>query len=128
MDANLKVVPEFLAKQRDHHTPPELQHFFLDFQGYWEQLLWHQLTNSLDDFFKVPESGPQRLSVFKDFVLTFADKINKLKLVELGLAASQQCKGALLLPQQSLRSVQIHLNWKVKRGHPSRRHHGGFES
>jgi len=92
MDVNLKLVPEFLAKQRDHHTPPELQHFFLDFQGYWEQLLWHQLTNSLDDFFKVPESGPQRLSVFKDFVLTFADKISKLKLVELGLAASQQCK------------------------------------
>ncbi|KAF8250056.1 hypothetical protein K440DRAFT_597446 [Wilcoxina mikolae CBS 423.85] len=91
MDIDPKPIPEFLAQQRDEHAPPELQHFFLDFEDFWDRKLWHQLTNSLDDFFKAPESGPQRLELFKNFVLTFADKINQLKLVELGLAASQQC-------------------------------------
>jgi 26S proteasome regulatory subunit N9 len=95
MDIDPKPIPEFLAQQRDEHAPPELQHFFLDFEDFWDRKLWHQLTNSLDDFFKDPASGPMRLEVFKNFVLRFADKINQLKLVELGLAASQQCKGVL---------------------------------
>lgn len=91
MEVDSKPVPNFLIKQREA-APSELQHYFLDFEDFWERRLWHQLTNSLDDFFKSPESGPQRLEVFRKFVLTFADKINQLKLVELGLAASQQCK------------------------------------
>lgn len=91
MEVDPKPVPEFLAQEREK-TPEDLQRFFFDFEEYWERRLWHQLTNSLDEFFKARESGPQRLDVFRNFVLTFADKINQLKLVELGLAASQQCK------------------------------------
>jgi len=64
----------------------------LDFEDFWERKLWHQLTTALDEFFRHPESGPQRLGLFKNFVMTFADKINQLKLVELGLWASQECK------------------------------------
>jgi 26S proteasome regulatory subunit N9 len=99
MEIDPKPIPEFLEQQREENTPPELQSFFLDFQDHWERKLWHQLTNSLDEFFKHPESGPQRLPLFKNFVLTFADKINQLKLVELGLAASQQCSGRHPTPQ-----------------------------
>jgi hypothetical protein len=99
MEIDSKPIPEFLEQQREENTPPELQSFFLDFQDHWERKLWHQLTNSLDEFFKHPDSGPQRLAVFKNFVLTFADKINQLKLVELGLAASQQCSGRHPTPQ-----------------------------
>ncbi|TGZ80184.1 hypothetical protein EX30DRAFT_320506 [Ascodesmis nigricans] len=92
MEIDKKPVPEYLENERDNNTPVELQQFFLDFQEFWERRLWHQLTNSLDDFFKNPLSVPQRLSLFQNFVMQFADKINKLKLVEFGLAASQQCK------------------------------------
>lgn len=99
MDIDKKPVPEYLEAERDSNTPAELQHFFLDFQEFWERRLWHQLTNSLDEFFKNPASVPQRLSLFQNFVMQFSDKINQLKLVEFGLAASQQCKGMASPPK-----------------------------
>lgn len=88
-----RPVPNFLATRREEPTPKELQYFFYDFEEFWERKLWHQLTNSLEEFFNNPKSAPQRLDVFQNFVLTFADKINQLKLVEMGLAASQECDG-----------------------------------
>lgn len=95
MDIDLKPVPEFLTHQRDNVAPPSLQPLFLDFEDYWERKLWHQLTESLLKFFEHPDSAPQRILIYKNFVLTFSDKINQLKLVTLGLSASRQCKGPL---------------------------------
>ncbi|KAL1999249.1 hypothetical protein VTN02DRAFT_4822 [Thermoascus thermophilus] len=83
-------ISDFLAEQRDQ-APAESQAFFLNFEDYWERKLWHQLTNALIEFFSTPESAPQRLALYKSFILTFADKINQLKFVTLGLMASTQC-------------------------------------
>ncbi|KAL1988388.1 hypothetical protein VTN96DRAFT_10071 [Rasamsonia emersonii] len=83
-------IPDFLAEQRDQ-APPEAQGLFLNFEDYWERKLWHQLTDALIDFFRMPESAPQRLPIFKSFILSFADRINQLKFVSLGLMASTQC-------------------------------------
>ncbi|KJZ76186.1 hypothetical protein HIM_04268 [Hirsutella minnesotensis 3608] len=83
-------IPDFLAEQRDQ-APEELQPLFLDFENYWERKLWHQLTDSLVQFFNHPESAPQRLSFYKVFILRFADKINQLKLVVLALKAATEC-------------------------------------
>lgn len=83
-------ISDFLAEQRDQ-APAESQAFFLNFEDYWERKLWHQLTNALIEYFSTPESAPQRLPLFKSFILSFADKINQLKFVTLGLMASTQC-------------------------------------
>ncbi|PCG97165.1 Hypothetical protein PENO1_064690 [Penicillium occitanis (nom. inval.)] len=88
MDAD--KIPDFLADQRDQ-APSEAQALFLDFEDYWERKLWHQLTNSLVEFFRTPASAPQRLPIFKSFILSFADRINQLNFVSLGLLASTQC-------------------------------------
>jgi len=85
-------IPDFLADQRDA-APAELQHLFISFEDYWERKLWHQLTDSLIEFFNHSESAPQRLPFYNNFILTFADKINQLKLVTLALSAASQCKG-----------------------------------
>jgi 26S proteasome regulatory subunit N9 len=85
-------IPNFLAEQRDQ-APDEAQALFLEFEDSWERKLWHQLTNALVEFFRTPESAPQRLPIFKSFILSFADKINQLKFVSLGLMASTQCAG-----------------------------------
>jgi 26S proteasome regulatory subunit N9 len=85
-------IPDFLADQRDA-APADLQHLFISFEDYWERKLWHQLTDALIDFFNHPESAPQRLPFYNTFILTFADKINQLKLVTLALNAATQCKG-----------------------------------
>ena len=88
----MDTIPDFLTDQRDA-APPDLQHLFITFEDYWERKLWHQLTDALIEFFNHKESEPQRLSFYKTFILTFADKINQLKLVTLALSAAAQCKG-----------------------------------
>lgn len=99
MDAD--KIPDFLADQRDQ-APSEAQALFLDFEDYWERKLWHQLTNSLVEFFRTPASAPQRLPIFKSFILSFADRINQLNFVSLGLLASTQCGGSSLSPLVSM--------------------------
>lgn len=85
-------ISDFLAEQRDA-APADLQHLFISFEDLWERKLWHQLTDLLIEFFNKKESAPQRLPFYKNFILTFADKINQLKLVTLVLSAATQCKG-----------------------------------
>ncbi|RKF72384.1 putative 26S proteasome regulatory subunit rpn9 [Golovinomyces cichoracearum] len=88
---NIDNISDFLAEQRDS-SPPELEHFFLTFEDQWERKLWHQLTDSLIEFFNHTDSRPLRLPLYKTFILKFADKINQLKLVTLALNAASQCR------------------------------------
>lgn len=87
-----EAIPNFLADQRDE-APVEVQHIFLSLEDLWERKLWHQLTDALLEYFHQDESASQRLPVYTTFILSFADKINQLKFVSLGLSASTQCKG-----------------------------------
>ncbi len=91
---NVDTIADFLADQRDR-APEELQGLIIQFEDFWERKLWHQLTDLLIEFFANPKSEPQRLPFFKVFILKFADKINQLKLVDLGLKAATQCRGTL---------------------------------
>ncbi|KAI1004788.1 hypothetical protein K3495_g3427 [Podosphaera aphanis] len=88
---NIDTISDFLAEQRDA-APTDLEHFFLTFEDLWERKLWHQLTDTLIEFFTFEASAPQRLSIYRKFILTFADKINQLKLVTLALSAASQCR------------------------------------
>jgi 26S proteasome regulatory subunit N9 len=91
MVMDIDTIPNHLAEQRDA-APDELQHYFLQFEDFWERKLWHELTNNLVEYFELPESAPQRLTLYNTFIKSFAEKINKLKLVTLGLSAATQCK------------------------------------
>lgn len=88
---NVDTIPDFLSEQRDE-APADLQHLFITFEDLWERKLWHQLTDTLIEFFHHKESAHQRLPFYKTFILTFADKINQLKLVTLALSAATQCR------------------------------------
>ncbi|KAK3076240.1 hypothetical protein LTS18_013536, partial [Coniosporium uncinatum] len=91
MAMDIDTIPNLLGDQRDA-APDELQHYFLQFEDYWERKLWHELTDSLVEFYSDPKSASQRLPLFEGFVLTFAEKINQLKLVTLGQSAASQSK------------------------------------
>lgn len=99
-------IPSLLAEQREA-APDDLQHYFLTFEDYWEKKLWHELTNILIDFFEDPSSAPQRLPLFDKFVMSFADKINQLKLVTLGQSAASQltCTSHPASPSPSPKSI-----------------------
>ncbi|WEW60637.1 26S proteasome regulatory subunit [Emydomyces testavorans] len=84
-------IHDFLTEQREL-APDESQARFLSFEDKWERKLWHQLTDELIEYFSLSASAPQRLPMFKNFILSFSDKINQLKFVSLGLMASTQCK------------------------------------
>jgi 26S proteasome regulatory subunit N9 len=80
-----ETIPNLLQEQRDQ-APDELQHYFIDFEDYWERKLWHELTDKLIEYFEKPESRNQRIPLFDTFIKSFANKINQLKLVQLGLS------------------------------------------
>lgn len=79
------AIPNLLGDLRDQ-AADEQQHYFIDFEDYWERKLWHELTDKLLEYFENSVSGKQRIPLFDTFIKSFANKINQLKLVELGLA------------------------------------------
>ena len=87
-------ISDFLQQQRDA-APDELQHYFLTFEDYWERKLWHELTHILVAYYNEPQSAGQRLDIYNNFIRSFADKINQLKLVTIGLSTANQCKGVI---------------------------------
>ena len=87
-----EVVSNFLSEQREA-APEDLQQSFLTIEDYWDRKLWHQLTDVLVEYFNTPASASQRLPLFRHFILSFAEKINQLKFVSLGLLAASQCQG-----------------------------------
>ena len=96
MAFNFDTVHDLLSQEREK-LPDELEHFFLQFEDFWERKLWHELTNALLEFFELPESITQRKTLYDTFISSFAEKINQLKLVTLGLSAASQCKGTLVV-------------------------------
>ncbi|KIV99883.1 uncharacterized protein PV09_08547 [Verruconis gallopava] len=87
----LDKIPDYLDSLRDD-APEDLVHYFLEFQDAWERKLWHELTNKLLEYFDQPGSKSTRLSLYNNFIRTFAEKINKLSLVSLGLVAALECE------------------------------------
>ena len=98
-----EVISNFLAEQRDE-APADVQHLYLTFEDLWERKLWHQLTDQLLEFFSTPESESQRLPVYNTFIISFADKINQLKLVKLALIASEQSKSMYTIRLRMIRT------------------------
>ena len=60
--------------------------------------LWHQLTQKLFKFYDEPLARPFRVDVFDRFVRDFENKINQLRLVELGVKASKDIDSASFIP------------------------------
>ncbi|KAL8744347.1 MAG: hypothetical protein Q9190_003402 [Brigantiaea leucoxantha] len=87
-------VSNFLKEQLET-APEDLQQSLLTIEDYWDRKLWHQLTDILVEYFSTPASADQRLPLFREFILSFSDKINQLKFVSLGLLAATQCSDDL---------------------------------
>jgi 26S proteasome regulatory subunit N9 len=92
MVVDTDTIPNLLGDARDQ-APEELQEYFIAFEDYWERKLWHELTDKLVEFYDLDESAKLRIPFFETFIKSFANKINQLKLVTLGLNAASQYKG-----------------------------------
>lgn len=51
--------------------------------------LWHQLTQKVDQFFDHPLATPYRVDVYTRFVRDFEERLNPLRLAEMGIKISQ---------------------------------------
>jgi len=89
-------INNFLDEQREG-APEDVQHYYLSFQDYFERKLWRELQDLLVSFYEEEESASQRIPIYDNFVKSFADKINQLKLVTIGLSTASQCKGKTIL-------------------------------
>lgn len=112
-------VPKFLHDERQK-APSQLQHYFTTFEDLYERKwvalpwprlhharprvpfahawcyvpplrLWHQLTQSILEFFEQPESTPHQIPIFQQFIAEWESKINKLSLVQIALRAASNC-------------------------------------
>jgi hypothetical protein len=92
MAMDTDTIPNLLGEARDQ-APEELQEYFIAFEDYWERKLWHELTDKLVEFYDLPGSAKLRIPFFETFIKSFANKINQLKLVTLGLNTASQYKG-----------------------------------
>lgn len=92
MAMDTDAIPNLLGDLRDQ-APDDQQEYYIQFEDYWERKLWHELTETLDQYFSKPESAKQRIPLFETFIKSFAKKINQLKLVQLGLGAASEYKG-----------------------------------
>ncbi|KAI0035539.1 hypothetical protein K488DRAFT_43074 [Vararia minispora EC-137] len=70
-------------------TPQELHQFFQSFLELHSRKLWHQLTLKLAEFFDYPLAKPFRVEVFSRFIRDFEEKLNALRLVEMGVIVSE---------------------------------------
>ncbi|CAG8522221.1 15675_t:CDS:2 [Funneliformis caledonium] len=70
--------------------PPELQEYLNTFEDNYDRKLWHQLTIKIEEFFSIPISSPFQVPLFQHFISDWENKMNKLKLVSLGLSVVKQ--------------------------------------
>lgn len=84
MSADPEKIAQLLADLREN-APEKFQQILIDIEDSWDRKLWHELTGKLVDFFSDPDSAPVRKGLFLQFTSTFAEKINQLKYVYLGL-------------------------------------------
>ncbi|KAI9435847.1 hypothetical protein H4582DRAFT_1817338 [Lactarius indigo] len=70
-------------------TPSDLHPFFESFQSLYSRKLWHQLTQKVDEFFDHPLAKQYRVDVYTRFVRDFEERLNPLRLAEMGIKISQ---------------------------------------
>ncbi|KAL5478831.1 RPN9 [Sanghuangporus weigelae] len=71
-------------------APQELHPLFESLQTLYHRKLWHQLTLKLFEFFRHELSRPYRVDVFEKFVRDFEERLNQLRLVEMGVIVSKE--------------------------------------
>ncbi|CAG8592499.1 hypothetical protein C2G38_2091700 [Gigaspora rosea] len=86
VDQNPTMVLNELRKQ----CPSGLQEYLNTFEDLYDRKLWHQLTLKIEEFFTEPTSGPYQIQLFQHFISDWESKMNKLKLVRLGLCVAKQ--------------------------------------
>ncbi|RHZ68367.1 hypothetical protein Glove_295g30 [Diversispora epigaea] len=86
VDQNPTLVLNELRKK----CSPELQEYLNTFEDLYDRKLWHQLTLKIEEFFAIPASGPCQIPLFQQFISDWENKMNKLKLVTLGLNVVKQ--------------------------------------
>ncbi|GES78124.1 PCI-domain-containing protein [Rhizophagus clarus] len=86
LDQNPIEVLNELRKQ----CPPDLQEYLNTFEDLYDRKLWHQLTLKIEEFFSIPASGPFQVPLFQHFISDWENRMNKLKLVTLGLSVVKQ--------------------------------------
>ncbi|CUS23435.1 LAQU0S10e00320g1_1 [Lachancea quebecensis] len=107
---------------------PELAGLFYEFEDFYEQKLWHQLTERLDVFFHDERSLPLRLRVYDTFVSKFQDKINQLKLTNfllLSLKDNSESQDALDYLTDLQKSFQ-EMDKKKQRNDGLKSHYSGI--
>ncbi|KDE06781.1 26S proteasome regulatory subunit N9 [Microbotryum lychnidis-dioicae p1A1 Lamole] len=91
MDVDQSDASVYLTRQLSSPSlPHELKPFYQAFERFYNNKLWYQLTSTIENFLQVPSSGPYQIELWESFVSTFAQRINQLKLITIGISTARQ--------------------------------------
>ncbi|SGY14197.1 BQ5605_C010g06097 [Microbotryum silenes-dioicae] len=96
MDVDQSDASVYLTRQLSSPSlPHELKPFYQAFERFYNNKLWYQLTSTIENFLQVPSSGPYQIELWESFVSTFAQRINQLKLITIGISTARQFSGVV---------------------------------
>lgn len=72
---------------------PELKEKLEVIESFYDKKLYHQLTLELVELINIPSAQGLLIPLYNDFISTFANKIDPLKLVQIAVVTSKQFEG-----------------------------------
>ncbi|TIB64755.1 hypothetical protein E3P78_00946 [Wallemia ichthyophaga] len=82
-------------------APVTIQEDLSKLEDYFNKRLYHQLTKTLNGLIQKDEISKYLVGLWNNFIISFKDKLNQLRLVEIGVRVAQQMD-----PQESLSFLQ----------------------
>jgi len=71
-------------------TPSSLHPAIEQLINYSQRKLYHQLSNALQSFLKLPESAPFQIGLWSGFISKVVKKLDQLRAVEMAVTVAQQ--------------------------------------
>lgn len=75
-------VSTVLASLRAETESPELISAIYELEDFYERKLWHQLTLSLDDFYRLEQLKESKVKIFNLFISKILPKLNPIKIID----------------------------------------------
>ncbi|KAJ1919892.1 26S proteasome regulatory subunit [Mycoemilia scoparia] len=87
-----------------NRVPDSLKPQIEQFQTYFNQRLWHQLTGAVEEFLRQPEAKPFCIELYNEFIREWSGKMNQINNILFAIEASEQLKAQD--PEQAFKFMQ----------------------
>jgi len=104
---------DYIETKKNQAQDPDLVRVYTQIADFYRRRLWHQLTQTLESFVKLPrfQQGTELIEFYENFIKDFEGRINQLKFIQMIMVISQQYQDinqAINFVEQIAKKVQQH--------------------